>query len=163
MSEATEHSEPSSKNGQEDRVPGRNGGTLKPPWQPGKSANPGGRPKGASIQAPFLRKMAADPNEHGEGALAVEYADQFHDAINNGDFDRVRMLLSVMERTDGPLKQQIEHSGAVIPPLRVEASSAEELARIERLAGTKAVAAGETVAPREAGAAPPSQRDNGEH
>ena len=65
---------------------------------PGVSGNPGGRPKGASVLAPMLRKLAANPNEHGEGKLAVELADQIiTGALVGGD---ITSALKVMERTD---------------------------------------------------------------
>jgi hypothetical protein len=50
-----------------------NPATLKtaPPWQPGQSGNPGGKPKGARnrIQGAFLNALADDFDAHGKKAL----------------------------------------------------------------------------------------------
>ena len=45
--------------------------TLKAPWQPGQSGNPGGKPKGARnrLQGKFLNALADDFEEHGKKAI----------------------------------------------------------------------------------------------
>lgn len=47
-----------------------------PLWQPGKSGNPGGRPKGASPKAALLRKLAANPDADGIGRESVELGEK---------------------------------------------------------------------------------------
>jgi len=66
-------------------------------------------PKGASILRPLLRKLSEHPNQHGEGVRAERLADlALQLAEAGGDIGSV---LKLMERTDGPVKQQIETSG----------------------------------------------------
>lgn len=91
------------------------------PFPPNVSGNPGGRPKGASILAPLLRKLAANPNpETGEGELAEQLADEYIEASlalargvhSSGDggttkYD-VTPILKLMERTDGAVTQRVE-------------------------------------------------------
>lgn len=93
-----------------------NGGTVPPPehrFKPGVSGNPGGKPKGASVMAALLRKLAEHPNEHGEGARAVKLADELYALCENFDPEdqaaqtRLRAILAVVERTDGKVVKEI--------------------------------------------------------
>ena len=111
-------------------VPGKNGGILYAQTKGQPALNPGGRPKGASIQAPFLRKMAEKKNKLGEGALAEKYADQLHAAIDAGDFEQVKFILSVMERTD-PVDKKLELSVVPPPVLLTDVSAADAQAIAE--------------------------------
>lgn len=45
---------------------------LRPPWQPGQSGNPAGRPKGSrhKLEEAFLADLSADWNDHGPEAIA---------------------------------------------------------------------------------------------
>ena len=75
-------------------------------FRPGDRGNPHGRPRGASLLAPYLRKLAANPNEYGEGALAVEAAERAVQALLTGDKDTVKAFLDSMDRTDGPIVKE---------------------------------------------------------
>jgi hypothetical protein len=92
------------------------------------------RPRGSSVIAPFLRKLAENPNEYGEGKLAVEMAELLLQRLKDGV--PVADILKALERTDGAVKAQIEHSAAPpIPALRIENATPEELTELRRLAG----------------------------
>ena len=75
---------------------------LRPPWKPGESGNPGGRPKGTSITA-RLREIVE--KDDGEAAKAI--AEAAMKAAKGGDF---RFFKELCDRLDGPIKQQIEAS-----------------------------------------------------
>lgn len=79
------------------------------------------RPKGSSVLMPFLRKLAENPNEYGEGKLAVEIADLLLLRLQRGE--PVQDILKALERTDGAVKAQIEHTGHVMPTIVIEASN----------------------------------------
>ncbi len=53
-----------------DNTPSKQRG-LKPPWEPGQSGNPAGRPKGARVKfgEDFVRQFAAHWEKYGEAAL----------------------------------------------------------------------------------------------
>ena len=53
-----------------DNTPSKQRG-LKPPWEPGQSGNPTGRPKGARVKfgEDFVRQFAAHWEKYGEAAL----------------------------------------------------------------------------------------------
>lgn len=106
---------------------------LKPAWKEGDpSPNPGGKPKGCSLVAPILRKLAENPNEFGEGAEAVEIANITLERAKRGE--PIGDILKLFDRTDGSLKTQIEHSTAPPPPpLQVEGTQ-EQVDAIRRLA-----------------------------
>ena len=91
------------------------------------------RPTGSSVLTPFLRKLAENANAHGEGKLAETIADVLLARLLSGE--DVSGILKALDRTDGAVKAQIEHSTAPpIPPLRIEGASDAELAEIRRLA-----------------------------
>ena len=58
-----------------DNTPSKQRG-LKPPWEPGQSGNPAGRPKGARVKfgEDFVVEFAAHWKEHGLDALNGLYA-----------------------------------------------------------------------------------------
>ncbi|MCH7793171.1 MAG: hypothetical protein IID31_12940 [Planctomycetes bacterium] len=70
-------------------------------FQPGKSGNPGGRPKG--ILTDRLRVLV----EKDDGQLADDLVSAATKAALKGDF---RFWEMIMDRVDGPLKQRIEAS-----------------------------------------------------
>ena len=70
------------------------------PWKPGESGNPGGRPKGTSITA-RLRKLV----EKNEGEVADALCKAIVKAGLKGDY---RFVKEILDRLDGPVKQQIE-------------------------------------------------------
>jgi len=53
-----------------------------------------------------LRKLAANPNEYGEGKLAEEAATRAIEALLAGDKDTVKAFLDSMDRTDGPIVKE---------------------------------------------------------
>lgn len=78
----------------------RNTEGLQAPWKPGESGNPGGRPKGTSITA-RLRKLV----EQNEGEVAEALCKAIVKAGLKGDY---RFVKEILDRLDGPVKQQIE-------------------------------------------------------
>ncbi len=77
------------------RGPGR-------PFKPGQSGNPGGRPKGTSVTA-VLRELLDQAGPDSVAAPLLELA-------QGGDIQAIKVLL---DRTEGKVKEQLEHSGAV--------------------------------------------------
>lgn len=94
-------------------VPGKGG--IVPPVErryggpKANPGNPGGRPKGSSLLAPLLRRLAKNPNEDGEGAEAVATIERLLDKARNGK--DITTELKLIERVDGSPNQKIEHSG----------------------------------------------------
>lgn len=102
-------------------------GVIPPPehrFPPGKSGNPGGRRKGASIVHELERRLAkgAQFDENGElvqaGTEACEIAESLI-AVSKGARDPsevdVKAALAIMERVDGPVvKEQITYDGGEI-------------------------------------------------
>lgn len=93
----------------------RNG--LIPPvehqFRPGHPNVSGGRPKGSSILGPFLRRLARNPDEDGFGAEAKALADKLYDALLDAEPKRVEAIAKILDRTDGPVRKEIEHSGSM--------------------------------------------------
>lgn len=115
-------------------------------WKPGQSGNPGGANpwrRGASVLAPFLRRTAAEPDEHGHGREARELAERLLAFAKAGDLKGVRSVLSVMERTDGAvLKESRRHEQ------RESISVTGDLARLcEQVKALQGQAAGALPAP----------------
>lgn len=77
--------------------------------QPGQALNPGGRPKGASVQAALLRELARKPDEDGIGEKAREIAEALI-AVAKGERDPsevdVKAALAILDRTDGPVVKE---------------------------------------------------------
>lgn len=103
--------------------PGAGCGGVVPPVasriQPGQAFNPGGRPKGASVVAALRRKLAENPNEHGEGAEAERVAAEFLAASRSGeeqDARRSASLSRLVEHIDGKPRQTITATGVSAPP-----------------------------------------------
>lgn len=90
-------------------------GKVLPPvetrFPPGRSGNPGGKPRGASIQAAILRDLAKDPDEDGIGRGAREVAQALMDvAAGRRAPDEVdtKAALALLDRTDGPIVKEIK-------------------------------------------------------
>lgn len=78
---------------------------LRPPWKPGESGNPAGRPKGKSI-TDELRKLVEDgKNGHDVAKALAEVATKY---AAKGDF---RFWNAIVDRLEGPVKQRHEHTG----------------------------------------------------
>lgn len=90
---------------------------LRPPFEPGNNMNPGGRPKGSSVLAPILRKLAANPNTEGEGELAERYADRIlkgAERLASGEMTRNELIdlsaaFKILDRTDPEVKESKLH------------------------------------------------------
>lgn len=89
------------------------------PWRfpPGVSGNPDGNKHGSSAVAPLRRLMAADPNDHGEGKVAVETAQRLLDLMAGRFTDpkeaavQLKAILAAVERVDGKVLQEVKNSG----------------------------------------------------
>lgn len=104
-------------------------GYKKPPvetrFPPGKSGNPGGRKRGASVLHELERELAegaeiVDGEVIRSGHKARELAQALLD-VARGKRDPsevdVKAALAILDRTDGPVEKKIEHSGGI--PVRV--------------------------------------------
>ena len=94
--------------------PGKNGNLLPSgnQWQPGKSGNPGGRPKGGSITSILrellsreVRKGFPKPKTH-----AHEIAQKLVTLAIAGDIKAIRIVL---DRVEGRVPERVELSGEV--------------------------------------------------
>ena len=105
-----------------------------PPWQPGQSGNPGGKPKGARnrLQGAFLNALADDFDQHGKKAIV--------DAREKDPMGYVKAIAALMPK-------QVEQS----QPLD-DLTDAELLAGIaflrSRLTGEAGKGAGEAQVPQ---------------
>ena len=72
-------------------------------FQPGKSGNPGGRPKTAK---PFLTAIIEHIEKHPEDVTAA-----IKTAFQQARRGSVPHLRELADRVDGPVKQQVEHTG----------------------------------------------------
>lgn len=88
--------------GQDHRENHRKAG-LHPPWQPGRSGNPGGRPKGQTLTS-RLRKIIDQETKDGKdyGDLVMQVLVK---AALKGDMKAMSLLL---DRVDGKVIQQIQ-------------------------------------------------------
>lgn len=73
-------------------------------FKPGQTGNAGGRPK----SKPFLEEILKQIKEHPEDVAAA--IQKLFSKAKEGDLTYLREL---MDRVDGPLKQQIEHDGFI--------------------------------------------------
>lgn len=88
-----------------------NTGNLRPPWQPGESGNPKGRPKGTSI-TDRLRKIV----ERDDGKVADALAQAAAKAALKGDF---RFWNAILDRLEGPVPQRLHHGEDEERPMRL--------------------------------------------
>ena len=72
------------------------------PCKPGETRNPGGRPK----RKPFLEAIIKHMEEHPEDVPAA-----IKSAFQQSKRGSIAHLRELADRTDGPVKQQIEHTG----------------------------------------------------
>ena len=89
-----------------------NGGVISPAplFQPGRSGNPGGRPKGADVGAAILRRLAKNPDADGIGEGARELADALCDvATGKRDPSSIdsKVGLALVDRASGPVVKEI--------------------------------------------------------
>ena len=110
---------------------------LMPPWKPGQSGNPAGRPKGArsKLGEAFLEALAEDFSEHGVKAIK--------DSREKDPAAYVRTISGLLPKI---------LAGDADAPLNVNLSAldASELDQLERLARKLAVAGADQDGDREA-------------
>lgn len=123
LADESAHEQPKYRVDASDPAAGKGGVVLDESlrFQPGVSGNPGGRPRGSSPRAVLLRKLAKDPNEHGEGRLAEEIADRAlaiaqsleHIDPKEADaaFKAFNAQLHLIHEVDGKPQERVEHSG----------------------------------------------------
>lgn len=95
-------------------------------FRKGESGNARGRPRGSSLLTPLLRKLAANPDLHGDGALARQQVELLLAALAGGDARTAEAILRLMDRTDGPVRQELHHTGT-IEQVRVRLEDPEQV------------------------------------
>jgi Family of unknown function (DUF5681) len=95
---------------------------LRPPWKPGQSGNPTGRPRKRHITKAFERISNTR-----EGQKFIQ--EVTHDILNKRGMAAVLLLREIAERTEGKVTQELE--------LNVNISLAEQIAqrRLKRVNG----------------------------
>lgn len=97
-------------------------GYVPPPetrFRPGVSGNPGGRRRGASPRAAYLRELGrgwesdseAGEGEEKQGVKCRALASAFMDAVLRGDADAVRALAEGINQADGKPQESVALSG----------------------------------------------------
>lgn len=114
---------------QGDWMPGH-GGIMAPVWKKGQSGNRKGRPSRSSILAPFLEQLAKDCEGLPQGKIARKIAEDLTQAILDGDHKKARMILDIMERTDGPIEKVLAVKPVNAPPVLVMGATAEEALKL---------------------------------
>lgn len=76
---------------------------LRPPWTPETAPRNGGRPKGSVSLVAQLKKRLEEHPEEVESIINT--------AIEGAKAGDAKLLSIVLDRVDGPVKQEIEHSG----------------------------------------------------
>lgn len=118
--------ETESQNG-ESTVPGLNGGTLRPPWKPGVSPNPGGRPKVNRTVSSALAELQDTEGEDPEAIVAAFKrargarlcgADHkaiaiFRTELDAGGRTQISAVDTVLDRLEGKVSQSIDVSGSL--------------------------------------------------
>lgn len=85
-------------------------GNLRPPWKPGKSGNPKGRPRGSvSLVSALKRELRRRP-EH-----ADEIARAMIEAAKGGDRAALGFVRVLLDRLDGAVCQEVQVSERADP------------------------------------------------
>jgi len=118
--------ETESQNG-ESTVPGLNGGTLRPPWKPGVSPNPGGRPKVNRTVSSALAELQDTEGETPEAivdAFKVRRGKRlcgadhkaiaiFRTELDAGGRTQISAVDTVLDRLEGKVSQSIDVNGSL--------------------------------------------------
>lgn len=105
--------------GNTDETPNQNSlSNLQPPWQPGKSANPKGRPKGAFSFTTLLKKLLKEKvtltDDQGNVIATVTKKRaillKWLEKAMNGD---TKAIDKIVTRIDGKPVQPVKHSGSI--------------------------------------------------
>lgn len=86
------------------------------PFKPGKSGNPGGRPKGTSLMAVInnMLEKKLSKRDMGLGLSSKIYKDAFVEVLASEAIrGNMKALEMIMDRTMGKAQAFIEHSGAI--------------------------------------------------
>ncbi len=127
-------------------VPGLNGGTLRPPWQPGVSANPGGRPKVNRTVSSALAELQDTEGEDPEAIVAAFKkrrgarlcgADHkaiaiFRTELDAGGRTQISAVDTVLDRLEGKVAQAIDVSGSLDVGAAIAAAHAAATGESER-------------------------------
>jgi hypothetical protein len=94
--------------------------TGAPPFKPGQSGNPNGRPKGSrnKLGEEFIQKLYADFQEHGEAAI-VQVRQERPDAylkVIAGILPKELKITNESDLTDDQLIERIQQLDAIIRP-----------------------------------------------
>lgn len=93
-------------------------------FKAGESGNPGGRPKGSVNITRHIREAL----ERADEKRSRELADRLIQLASEGNAAAIKQ---VMDRIDGPVKEQVEHSGS-IDGITDDERAARTLAILER-------------------------------
>lgn len=81
---------------------------LRPPWQPGQSGNPGGRPKRKPVTEALLAELAKDHGKSGKSKLDAMVAKLVSTVIYGKAREAVEAAKLIMSYTDGMPVQMVE-------------------------------------------------------
>jgi len=82
---------------------------LRPPWQPGQSGNPAGRPPGSVGLVNYLKRLLQEPADDEPGKTKGEQImDELARRARRGRSPKLIQIL--LDRVEGPVQQTIAHT-----------------------------------------------------